>query len=110
MPGTHPASFPPVQVSITRRQRMAAIHILDDSFEAAAQVAQLLARRRVAADRGVKPGTGVQVLVASAAAEAKMGGARGLAEMARGCGAKSLVVVAEGAAEFAVVEEMGGRI
>ena len=89
---------------------MAAIHILDDYFEAAAQVAQLLARRRVAADRGVKPGTGVQVLVASAAAEAKMGGARGLAEMARGCGAKSLVVVAEGAAEFAVVEEMGGRI
>jgi two-component system response regulator FlrC len=30
--------------------------------------------------------------------------------MARGRGAKSLVVVAEGAAEFAVVEEMGGRI
>lgn len=89
---------------------MAVIHILDDSFEAAAQVVQLLARRRVAADRGAKPGTGVQVLVASAVGEAKLGGARGLAEMARGCGAKSLVVVAEGAAEFAVVEEMGGRI
>jgi two-component system response regulator FlrC len=89
---------------------MAVIHILDDSFEAAAQVVQLLARRRVAADRGAKPGTGVQVLVASAVGEAKLGGARGLAEMARGCGAKSLVVVAEGAAEFAVVEEIGGRI
>lgn len=89
---------------------MAVIHILDDSFEAAALVVQLLARRRVAADRGAKPGTGVQVLVASAVGEAKLGGARGLAEMARGCGAKSLVVVAEGAAEFAVVEEMGGRI
>lgn len=89
---------------------MAVIHILDDSFEAAAPVAQLLARRRVAAERGAKPTAGVQVLVASGAAEAKLGGARGLADMARGCGAKSLVVVTEGAAEFGVIEEMGGRI
>jgi two-component system response regulator FlrC len=89
---------------------MAVIHIHDESFEAAASVAQLLARRRVAAERGTKPATGVQVLVASGAAEAKLGGARGLADMARGCGAKSLVVVTEGAAEFGVNEEMGGRI
>lgn len=89
---------------------MAVIHILDDSFEAAAPVAQLLARRRVAAERGAKPTAGVQVLVASGAAEAKLGGARGLSDMARGCGAKSLVVVTEGAAEFGVIEEMGGRI
>ena len=89
---------------------MALIHILDDAFEAAGAVAQLLGRRRVAAERGAKPAAGTQVLVASAAAEARMGGARGLAEMARGAGAKSVVVVAEGAAEFAVTEELGGRL
>ncbi len=89
---------------------MALIHILDDAFDAAAAVAQLLARRRVAVERGAKPAAGVQVLVASVAAEAKLGGAKGLAEMARGCGAKSLVVVSEGAAVFGVTEELGGRM
>ncbi len=89
---------------------MALIHILDDAFDAAAAVAQLLGRRRVAVERGAKPAGGVQVLVASVAAEAKLGGAKGLAEMARGCGAKSLVVVSEGAAVFGVTEELGGRM
>ena len=89
---------------------MALIHILDDAFDAAAAVAQLLARRRVAVERGAKPAGAVQVLVASVAAEAKLGGAKGLAEMARGCGAKSLVVVSEGAAVFGVTEELGGRM
>ncbi len=89
---------------------MALIHILDDAFDAAAPVAQMLARRRVAVERGTKPAAGVQVLVASAAAEAKLGGAKGLAEMARACGAKSLVVVSEGAAVFGVTEELGGRM
>jgi len=89
---------------------MAVIHILDDSFEAAPAVLNLLSRRRVTAVRGAKPAAGVQVLVASAAGEANAGGSRGMADMARACGAKSLVVVAEGAAEFAVAEEMGGRI
>jgi hypothetical protein len=37
-------------------------------------VAQLLARRRVAVERGAKPAGAVQVLVASVAAEAKLGG------------------------------------
>ena len=89
---------------------MALIHILDDAFDAAAPVAQLLARRRVAVERGAKPAGGVQVLVASVAAEAKLGGTKGLAEMARACGAKSLVVVSEGAAVFGVTEELGGRM
>lgn len=89
---------------------MALIHILDDAFDAAAAVAQMLSRRRVAVERGMKPAAGVQVLVASVAAEAKLGGAKGLAEMARGCGAKSLVVVSEGAAVFGVTEELGGRM
>ena len=89
---------------------MALIHILDDAFDAAPAVAQLLARRRVAVERGAKPAGGVQVLVASVAAEAKLGGAKGLAEMARACGAKSLVVVSEGAAVFGVTEELGGRM
>ena len=89
---------------------MALIHILDDAFDAAAPVAQMLSRRRVAVERGGKPAGAVQVLVASVAAEAKLGGAKGLAEMARACGAKSLVVVSEGAAVFGVTEELGGRM
>lgn len=89
---------------------MAMIHILDDAFEAAPAVANLLGRRRIAVDRGAKPGAGAQILVASAQAEANLGGMRGLADMARGCGAKSVVVVSEGALAFAVTEEMGGRI
>ena len=89
---------------------MALIHILDDAFEAGAAVAQLLARRRIAAERGAKPAAGTTVLVASAAAEAGLGGARGLTEMARAAGAKSIMVVSEGAAAFAVAEEMGGRV
>ena len=89
---------------------MAVIHILDEAFDAAAAVAQLLARRRVAVSRGGKAEAGVQVLVASAAGEARLGGARGLAEMARQAGAKSMVVVSEGAALFGVTEELGGRV
>lgn len=89
---------------------MAVIHILDEAFDAAAAVAQLLARRRVAVSRGGKAEAGVQVLVASAAGEARLGGARGLAEMARQAGAKAMVVVSEGAAVFGVTEELGGRV
>ncbi|NGQ90058.1 sigma 54-interacting transcriptional regulator [Rhodobacter sp. HX-7-19] len=89
---------------------MAVIHILDEAFDAAAAVAQLLARRRVAVSRGGKAKAGVQVLVASAAGEARLGGARGLAEMARQAGAKAMVVVSEGAAVFGVTEELGGRV
>jgi two-component system response regulator FlrC len=89
---------------------MALVHILDDSFQAAAAVQHLLTCRRVAVAVGPKPAAGTQVLVASAQAEAALGGARGLAEMARAAGVKCLVVVAEQAAVFAVTEEMGGRI
>lgn len=89
---------------------MTKIHLIDEGFEAAAALAQLLGRRRVAVERGAKPAAGVQVLAVSAATEAKLGGPRAVADLARGCGAKTLVVVAEGAASFAVVAEMGGRI
>ncbi len=89
---------------------MATIHLIDEGFDAAPALAQLLARRRVAVERGAKPAAGVQVLAASAVAEARLGGARGLAEQARGCGAKMVVVVTENAPAFAMTEELGGRL
>lgn len=89
---------------------MATIHLIDESFEAAGALAQLLGRRRVAVERGVKPVQGVQVLAASSAYEQKAGGPRALADLARGCGAKCIVVVTEGAAAFALAEELGGRL
>ncbi len=89
---------------------MATIHLIDECFDAAGALAQLLGRRRVTVDRGAKPVQGVQVLAASGAYEQKAGGPRALADLARGCGAKCIVVVTEGAASFALVEEMGGRL
>ena len=89
---------------------MPLIHILDDAFDAASALSQLLGRRRVSTERGAKPAAGTQVVVASAVAEAKLGGGRGLAELARAAGAKSIIVVTEGAAAFGVTEELGGRL
>lgn len=89
---------------------MATIHLIDECFEAAGALAQLLGRRRVAVERGTKPVQGVQVLAASSAYEQKAGGPRAVADLARGCGAKCIVVVTEGAAGFALAEEMGGRL
>lgn len=89
---------------------MATIHLIDEGFEAAGALAQLLGRRRVAVERGARPVAGVQVLAVSGVAEQKLGGPRGLADLARGCGAKCIVVVTEGAPAFALVEEMGGRL
>lgn len=89
---------------------MATIHLIDECFEAAGALAQLLGRRRVAVERGIKPVQGVQVLAASSAYEQKAGGPRALADLARGCGAKCIVVVTEGAAAFALAEELGGRL
>ncbi len=89
---------------------MATIHLIDECFDAAGALAQLLGRRRVAVERGAKPGAGVQVLAVSAVYESKAGGPRGLADLARGCGAKCIVVVTEGAAAFGLEEDMGGRL
>jgi len=89
---------------------MAHIHLIDDSFAAAQPLALLLARRRVAVERGAKPQAGTQVLALSCAAERAMGGPRAVADMARGAGAKALVVVTENAPTLAVTEELGGRI
>ncbi len=89
---------------------MATIHLIDECFEAAGALALLLGRRRVAVERGARPVQGVQVLAVSVAYELKAGGPRGVADLARACGAKCIVVVTEGAAAFALAEEMGGRL
>lgn len=89
---------------------MALIHLIDDSFAAAQSLAMLLGRRRISVERGAKPEQGVQVLAASTAAEAKLGGPRALADLARAAQAKCLVIVTEDAPNFSITEEMGGRI
>ncbi|MBC2834783.1 sigma 54-interacting transcriptional regulator [Paragemmobacter straminiformis] len=89
---------------------MTMIHLIDDNFEAACALAQLLGRRRVAVERGAKPVKAAQVLVASAVEEQRLGGPRGLTDLARGCGAKCVIVVTEGAAAFGLLSEMGGRM
>ncbi len=88
---------------------MAHIHLIETSFSAAQPLALLLARRRVAVERGAKPATGAQVVVASAAVEVQMG-PRALMDMARAAQAKTLVIVTEDAPALIVTEEMGGRI
>lgn len=88
---------------------MAHIHLIETSFIAAQPLALLLARRRVAVERGVKPQSGAQVVVASAAVEVQMG-PRALMDLARAAGAKTLVIVTEEAPALIVTEEMGGRI
>ena len=87
---------------------MTAIQIIPTDFRAAPALMQLLQRRR-AALVAQAPGAKADVLVVSAQREAALGGAKGLAELARGAGAKTLVVVAEDAATFALQPEMGGR-
>ena len=88
---------------------MTAIQIIPTDFRAAPALMQLLQRRR-AALVAQAPGAKADVLVVSAQREAALGGAKGLAELARGAGAKTLVVVAEDAATFALQPEMGGRL
>lgn len=86
---------------------MTTIQILPQDFAAAPLLTDLLRRRRLdLAEAGDKAHT----LVCSAAAEAAMGGARGLTEKARAAGARMLVVVDDASDTFAVTEDMGGRI
>ncbi len=88
---------------------MAHIHLIENSFSAAQPLALLLARRRVAVERGAKPQTGAQVVAASAAIEVQIG-PRALMDLARAAGAKTLVIVTEDAPALIVTEEQGGRI
>ncbi|GGW21429.1 ATPase AAA [Gemmobacter lanyuensis] len=88
---------------------MTAIQIIPTDFRAAPALMLLLQRRR-AALVAQAPGAKADVLVVSAQREAALGGSKGLAELARGAGARTLVVVAEDAATFALQPEMGGRL
>lgn len=89
---------------------MPRVHIFDEKLEAAAALAQLLGRRRLAVSRGSEPAQGSKTLVLSAPFEVALGGQKSLVEKARSLGAKSLVVITEGASHFAVTEELGGRL
>lgn len=89
---------------------MTKIHLVDANLEAAAGLAQLLARRRVVVGRGPTPAQGTQVLVASSRHEAALNGGRALTEMARACGAKMLMIIDEDAPAFTILPELGGRL
>ncbi len=89
---------------------MTQVHILDTQLQAAAALAQLLGRRRIRVERGAEPGGSCNILVVSDRDETARGGQRGLIEMGRAHGARTLVVVSEADHPFAIREEMGGRI
>ncbi len=89
---------------------MANVHILESTLTVAAALSQLLARRRIAVERVATVGGTCRTLVVSDRDEVALGGMRGLVEKARATGAKTLVVVTEGAATFAITEDLGGRL
>lgn len=88
---------------------MAQVHILDTTLTLAAPLAQLLARRRVLADRSAEVGP-CRTLVMSDKDEAAFGGMRGLVDKVKAAGAKAVIVVTEDAAEFGLAEDLGGRL
>jgi two-component system response regulator FlrC len=103
----HVLSFPDAG---KRERDMTQVHIIDTTLTSAARLAQLLGRRRIAVTRGAAVQAGCTVLVLAQAEEARLGGQRGLVETARGHGAKSVVVLREGAEALAMTEELGGRL
>lgn len=86
------------------------IRILETDFNAAAGLIQLLERRRIAVLRKADAGTAAAALVLSARHAGDLGGAKGMADIARTFGAKMIVVVEENAPAFAMLPEMGGRL
>lgn len=89
---------------------MSQVHIIDTTLTSAARLTQLLARRRIAVTRGASAEEGCAVLVLSSKDEAQLGGQRGVVEKARALGAKSILVLREGAETMAMAEELGGRL
>ncbi|MCE6961922.1 sigma-54 dependent transcriptional regulator [Cereibacter sphaeroides] len=89
---------------------MADIQIIETEFAAAAAVAGLLARRRVRLQPAGASAAGVAVFVCSARHEAALGGTPAVTSAARAAGARSVVIVEEGAATLAIAAEMGGRL
>ena len=89
---------------------MTQIHIIADDFTAGPALNDLLLRRRVTSVCGPIEGAEAEVVVASAATEAKLGGTRGLIDTVRKCGAKTVIIVAENAGFYTETQEMGGRL
>lgn len=89
---------------------MPLVHIIDTSMTTSAALAQMLGRRRLSTSCGEKPKDGCQVLVLSDAHEKSVGGQRGVIELARLLGAKSIVIVKEDADAVEQSEDLGGRI
>ncbi|SNX67780.1 two-component system response regulator FlrC [Cereibacter ovatus] len=87
---------------------MTDIQIIETDFAAAAAIAGLLTRRRV---RLAQSGRGpAALLVCSARHECALGGTPALTALARSVGARTVVIVEEGAAAFGLKLELGGRL
>lgn len=87
---------------------MAQIQIIETGFNAAANLKDLLLRRRlIVADAQTDK---AEALVCSTTYEQEVGGTKGVADKARSIGAKLLVIVEENASAFSTTEELGGRL
>ena len=89
---------------------MQKIHIISNEFDAAGALAKLLDRRRVDVTSGDELTEQADVVVVSSLYETAQGGTRGLIDLVRKSGAKTIVVVAEDAEEYDHAEDLGGRL
>ncbi|WP_194096977.1 sigma-54 interaction domain-containing protein [Marivivens aquimaris] len=89
---------------------MPQIHIVDVEFTAAAQIAELLERRRIQIGKGTVQECDSEVIVVSSKVEAASGGTRGLIDAVRKVGAKTVIIVTEGATHYEEAPELGGRL
>ncbi|WP_435256743.1 sigma 54-interacting transcriptional regulator [Thioclava sp. FR2] len=89
---------------------MPLVHIIETSMSTSAALSLMLGRRRIGASCGDKPVGGCQVLVLSGLYEKTIGGLRGVVELARQYGAKTIVIVTEEAEIIEQTEDLGGRI
>ncbi len=87
--------------------------IMDDAFELAPMLREVLACARVETARAGTPTEGAprcEVFVASARQEAALGGTRALVEQARREGARAMMVVDETSETFGLTTEMNGKL
>lgn len=89
---------------------MTDIHIIDQDLNIAADLADLLARRRLSVTSGTtSPEEKVAAVVASRVYE-EANGQRAVVDFARTAGAQKIIIVDEVADQTGVAEELGGRL
>ena len=89
---------------------MQTILIVSTDFNASADLAELLKRRRLDVHVSDTINATADTLIVSAKYEAAQGGTRGITEQARKAGVKAVTVLDEAATEFTQTAELGGRL